>query len=62
MPARDPNHDPLVGTPLGLTEDEKADLSAFLHTLRSPSIVLRGPTGDLCTDADVAALRARLPK
>jgi cytochrome c peroxidase len=58
----DPNHDPLVGIPLGLTEEEKADIAAFLQTLRSPSIVLRGPTGDLCTDADVAALRAKLPK
>ena len=58
----DPNHDPLVGTPLGLTASEKADIVALLHTLRSPSIVLRGPTGDLCTDADVAALRARLPR
>ena len=57
----DPNHDPVVGTPLGLTDGEKADISAFLHTLRSPSIVLRSPTGDLCTDADVAALRAHLP-
>lgn len=58
----DPNHDPLVGTPLGLTEAEKADISAFLHTLRSPSIILRGPTGDLCNDADVATLRAHLPE
>jgi cytochrome c peroxidase len=60
--AADPNHDPLVGTPLGLTAAERTDIVAFLHTLRSPAIILRGPTGDLCTDADVATLRARLPK
>ena len=59
---QDPNHDPRMGTPLGLTQAEKADLAAFLQTLKSPSVVLRGPTGQLCTDADVAELRRALPR
>jgi cytochrome c peroxidase len=58
----DPNHDQRVGTPLGLTMRDKADLAAFLQTLKSPSVVLRGPTGQLCSDADVAELRRRLPR
>jgi cytochrome c peroxidase len=58
----DPNHDPLVGTPLGLTEAEKADLYAFLQTLRSEPTVARGPHGPLCNDAAVAVLRAQLPQ
>jgi len=58
----DPNHDPLVGRPLGLTADEKYALFAFMKTLRSPPVVARGPTGRLCDDAAVAALRARLPR
>jgi cytochrome c peroxidase len=58
----DPNHDPSVGTPLGLTPAEKADIAAFLQTLKSPSVVLRGPTGQLCNDADVAKLRRSLPR
>ncbi len=57
----DPNHDAAVGPPLGLTDQEKADLLAFFHTLRAPSTILRGPTGPLCNDAAVAALRAQLP-
>jgi cytochrome c peroxidase len=57
----DPNHDPRVGRPLGLTMRDKTDLAAFLQTLKSPSVVLRAPTGQLCTDADVAELRRRLP-
>jgi len=57
----DPNHDPRVGQPLGLTEQEKADLAAFLQTLRAPSTIVRGPTGPLCDDAAVARLRAALP-
>ena len=58
----DPNHDPMVGAPLGLTAQEKYDLYAFLKTLRSPPTVVRGPTGRLCDDAAVAALRAALPQ
>ena len=58
----DPNHDPRVGTPLGLTAGEKADIAAFLQTLKSPSVVLRAPTGQLCNDADVAELRRQLPR
>jgi cytochrome c peroxidase len=58
----DPNHDPRVGQPLGLTADEKFRIYAFLKTLRSPPVVVRGPTGKLCDDAAVAALRAKLPK
>ncbi len=57
----DPNHDPLVGYPLGLSADEQYQLFAFLKTLRSPPVVARGPTGKLCDDAAVAALRAQLP-
>lgn len=60
--ADDPNHDPLVGTPLGLGEQEKADLYAFLKTLRAAPTVARGPTGKLCDDAAIARLRAQLPK
>jgi len=58
----DPNHDPLVGQPLGLTPDEKFQLYAFLKTLRGPPVVVRGPTGKLCDDAAVEALRAHLPR
>ena len=58
----DPNHDPMVGTPLGLTAAEKYDLFSFLKTLRGPQTIARGPTGRLCSDAAVAALRAALPK
>ena len=58
----DPNHDPAVGTPLGLSDQDKADLYAFLKTLRGPPTVARGPTGRLCDDAAVAALRAQLPR
>jgi cytochrome c peroxidase len=58
----DPNHDALVGTPLGLTDAEKFQLYAFLKTLRSPPTVARGPTGRLCNDAAVEALRAGLPR
>jgi cytochrome c peroxidase len=58
----DPNHDPLVGTPLGLTAEEKFQLYAFLKTLRSPPVVVRGPTGKLCDDDAVARLRAQLPR
>jgi cytochrome c peroxidase len=58
----DPNHDARVGTPLGLTAAEKADLAAFLQTLRGPAVVLRGPDGPLCGDAEVAAFRRKLPR
>jgi cytochrome c peroxidase len=58
----DPNHDPLVGTPLGLTAAEKFQIYSFLRTLRSPPVVVRGPTGKLCDDAAVARLRAQLPR
>ena len=57
----DPNHDPLVGKPLGLTPTEKYQLFMFLRTLQSPPVVVRGPTGKLCDDAAVARLRANLP-
>jgi cytochrome c peroxidase len=57
----DPNHDLLVGTPLGLTAPEKLELYAFLKTLRSPPTIARGPTGRLCSEAAVVALRAALP-
>jgi cytochrome c peroxidase len=60
--ALDPNHDPLVGFPLGLTAEEKLQLYAFLKTLRGPPVVARGPTGKLCDDAAVADLRAHLPR
>jgi cytochrome c peroxidase len=58
----DPNHDPLVGTPLGFTQTEKYELYQFLKTLRSPPTIVRGPTGRLCDERAVAALRASLPK
>ena len=58
----DPNHDPRVGRPLGLTADEKEELMAFLRALRGPSTVVRGSTGPLCNDAALAAFRARLPR
>ncbi|MGH7895959.1 MAG: cytochrome-c peroxidase [Candidatus Binatia bacterium] len=58
----DPNHDPLVGPPLGLTAEEKLQLYALLKTLRGPPVVVRGPTGKLCDDAAVEALRAHLPR
>ncbi len=58
----DPNHDPLVTTPLGLTEQEKFDLFSFLQTLRSEQTIVRGPTGKLCDDAAVARLRDQLPQ
>ncbi len=57
----DPNHDPLVGQPIGFTAGEEADLYAFMKALRAPATIPRGPTGQLCNDADVAELRARLP-
>ncbi len=60
--AADPNHDPMVGTPLGLTYQEKAHLYAFLKALRSPPTIARRPTGRLCNDAAVEALRAALPR
>jgi len=60
--AADPNHDVLVGRPLGLTAQEKYELYAFLKTLRSPPTIARGPTGRLCNDAAAAALRAALPQ
>ena len=58
----DPNHDPLVGDPLDLTADEQYQLFAFLKTLRSPPVVVRGPTGKVCDDAALAALRTQLPE
>jgi cytochrome c peroxidase len=58
----DPNHDPIVGQPLGLTAQEKFQLYQFMKTLWSPPVVVRGPTGKLCDDAAVAALRANLPE
>jgi cytochrome c peroxidase len=58
----DPNHDPLVGVPLGLSDEEKFQLYAFLRTLRSPMAVVRGPTGKLCDDAAVQKLRDALPR
>jgi cytochrome c peroxidase len=58
----DPNHDPIVGAPLGLTAGEKYDLYAFLKTLRSPPTIVRGPTGRLCDEPALAALRAALPQ
>ena len=60
--AADPNHDPLMGTPLGLTPAEKSDLAAFLQTLKGPSVILRGPNGQLCNDGDIAELRRNLPR
>ena len=58
----DPGHDPIVGRPLGLTAQEKFQLYQFLKTLWSPPVVVRGPTGKVCDDAAVAALRANLPE
>jgi cytochrome c peroxidase len=58
----DPNHDPMVGAPLGLTAEEKWQLYAFLKTLRGPTRMARGPTGRLCSEAAVATLRAGLPR
>ncbi len=57
----DPNHDPILRTPLGLTQAEKYDIYQFIKTLRSPVSKVRGPTGLLCDDAAVARLRAKLP-
>ena len=54
-------HDPRIGAPLGLTDDEKAEVAAFLQTLRAPSTMVRGPTGPLRDDA-VARLRATPPR
>jgi cytochrome c peroxidase len=58
----DPNHDPMVGTPLGLTDPEKYDLYLFLRSLRAAPTIVRGPTGKLCDDAAVTRLRAQLPR
>jgi len=58
----DPNHDPIVGQSLGLTQAEKFQLYQFLKTLWGPPVVVRGPTGKVCDDAAVAALRANLPE
>ena len=58
----DPNHDPIVGRALGLTDAEKRQLYAFMKTLRSPPVVARGPTGKLCDDAAVETLRRALPR
>ena len=58
----DPNHDGLVGYPLGLTDIEKFQIYAFLKTLRSPPTIARGPVGKICDDAAVAALRTQLPR
>ena len=58
----DPNHDPLVGQALGLTAVEKFQIYAFLKTLLSSPTIVRGPTGKICDDAAVAALRAQLPR
>ena len=58
----DPNHDPAVGAPLGLTDDEKFQIYAFIRTLRGPMAVVRGPTGKLCDDAAVQRLRDKLPR
>lgn len=57
----DPNHDPLVGQVLGLTDVEKFQIYSFLKTLRSPPTIVRGPTGKVCDDAALAALRKQLP-
>ncbi len=58
----DPNHDPLVGSPLGLSSEEKYNLYLFLKSLRGAPTVVRGPTGRLCDDAALTKLRANLPR
>jgi cytochrome c peroxidase len=59
----DPNHDPLLGQPLGLSDDEMLDLIAFIRSLRGESVVLWGPKSPLYTQAEVDELqRELLPK
>jgi cytochrome c peroxidase len=61
--ADDPNHDPLVGRPLGLDDADLLDLIAFLRSLRGESVVLWGPNGPLFTQKEVDALqRDGLPR
>lgn len=61
--ASDPNHDPVLGRPLGLTDDEMLDLIAFIRSLRGESVVLWGPKSPLYTQAEVDELqRELLPK
>jgi cytochrome c peroxidase len=59
----DPNHDPVLGRPLGLSGDEMLDLIAFIRSLRGESVVLWGPKSPLYTQAEVDELqRDLLPK
>ena len=59
----DPNRDPVLGRPLGLTDDEMLDLISFVRSLRGESVVLWGPKSPLYTQAEVDELqRDLLPK
>lgn len=61
--ASDPNHDPIVGRPLNLNDDDLLDLIAFLRSLRGESVVLWGPKSPLYTQAEVDDLqRNHLPR
>ncbi|MBY0279188.1 c-type cytochrome [Candidatus Binatia bacterium] len=56
----DPNHDPVLGRPLGLTSDEMLDLISFIRALRGESVVLWGPKTPLYTQAEVDELQREL--
>lgn len=56
----DPNHDPVLGRPLGLTDDEMLDLISFIRALRGESVVLWGPRSPLYTQAEVDELQREL--
>ena len=59
----DPNHDPILGRPLGLSDDDLFDLIAFLGSLRGESVVLWGPKTPLYSQAEVDDLQQnRLPR
>ena len=61
--AEDPNHDPLVGRPLGFSDDDMFDLISFLRALRGESVVLWGPKGPLYLQKDADELqRSGLPQ
>lgn len=56
----DPNRDPVLGRPLGLSDDEMLDLIAFIRALRGESVVLWGPKSPLYTQAQVDELQREL--
>ena len=56
----DPNHDPVLGRPLGLSDDEMLDLISFIRALRGESVVLWGPKSPLYTQDEVDELQREL--